>query len=1234
MFAKDEQNQEARSMDQEPTGKLKSRVLGVCIAIGLALSPPLWAQDLTDAVDAETTPAEDGDPGGNDGGEVPAVPRAGLTAPRDADPEFEEALQGYREAFERYAIAIQDYQATIESLVQTEFERRIAAINATYDPQIRAAEAVERQRRQETIETLESFLADYQADPDHTPDALFRLALLYDQQENDQYLEATRQYFELMDQSSDSDDLPDPPRRSYEKSQALFTTLIEEWGDYRGIDLAYYFMAHIEWEQGNGDRARDYAAELIRRHPDSEFVSHAWLMIGEFFFEDAEKDGPDHIRDNLLLALEAFQEAGSEHGRQNLTDANYIRAIYSWAWSNFRLEDYPAAIETFKQVIQTVDEAEERTGEKRDLLREDAVKHLAEILAIEDWDLDGVAPLDDTVMNRIEAHLSDGEPYERDVLVMLGEELFTFLRFEESIEVFEYLLESFPLHPENPKIHSRVVVALHRDYREEAAFAVRREMLDYYGKGSAWYAHQQRVGNENAIRHAENLVRDYLLMAATWYHENAQNTRNEAVMRRDSAMVSLAEEQYAMAADAYREFLHQFPNDREIYQWNFNFAECLYYSGQYDEAFQQYQVVRELDIPDNPFQEASAFNAIKALEYVIRGQINSGELTSRALAGADMDDSREAADSLGQERDFDDERAMQAITIEGEPIPPIVYDYVTAMDRYVVLQLENAQDPVLDGKFAFTAARVFYDFRHNDEARRRFAWIVENYPEHEVAYLAGSLILESFRQENDYASLTEWAEKLVEVIRGEQAEAVRAEVREYRLRAMFRGAEEAYQSDDLEAAAAEFVRMAREAPEHDLAARALNNAASAYEALGRYDEASKYYEELFREYPDHDLSIRAVYRVAVNAEWLFDYEKALRHYRLFYDRFSGPSPEILEQMGFDIESNREEALLLVAQFQEYLQRYDQAAQTFTEFRRTYPNSEFSAEILWAIAGAQEKAGNIEAMITTLRSYIDQYGRYPEYAQQAMVARSRILAVYEERNDDRRVMAEYRAILADFERWSQEDSMPAGEAQMREIAARAKFMLVEREFATWDNLALDGNLRQQQRALPQILEGVEALTARYREVLTFRNLDWSLAAYFRIGNLLQRTSEKLYEAHIPFDEGSDEFYYYQDQLDEIAFPLEDAALARYEEALQQARDNEVVNEWTRRTLEALNSFDAANYPLFKEEMRPRTNQIRLGIPRLSDQDYKMRTHRKDWGELDAEEASLNSGPGAGDQGDES
>ena len=1217
---------EMRKVERSVTRRCKGKALRLraLVFCGLLAATPLfgsgtgWAQEVEERAEEEGVEegtGEDEEPGG--GLEGPRIPRADLVAPESADPEFEEELTGYRDAFERYAAAIQEYQDTMENLVRTEFEVRMAEINARFDPRIRMALTVEEERRGEAIATLESYLADYSSDPENTPDALFRLALLYDQQEDSDYGHATREYFEAINRIDDPGQWPEAPVRSYAQSQEMFTRLITEWPEYRAIDLAYYFMAHIEWEQGNSDRARDLAAELIRRVPESEFVPHAWLMIGEYHFEAAEGERPEEIRESLLLALDAFKRAASEEGKESLTDANYIRAIYSWAWSEYRLENYPGAIEIFKDVIEVLDEAAARTGQRRDALRDDSIGHLAEILAIEEWDLSGVSYEEDRVIARIERHLSSGANYEREVLVRLAEELFNFLRFEETIEVYEYVLASDPLHPDNPELHSRVVVALHRDFRDEEAFAVRRQMMEYYGHQSGWYAHQQRRGNEAAIRRADNLVRDNLLMAATWYHEQAQSSRNEALVRRDPALVAVAEEQYAIAAGAYREFLRQFPNDGEIYQWNFYYAETLYYSAQYEEAFEQYQVVRELDIPENPFQEGSAFNAITALEFVMRDRVQAGELTPRALAGLDLEGSREEAEQLVETRDLEDERALQAVVVEGELIPPLVMDYITAMDRYVVLQLENERDRFLGAKFAFQAARVYYDFRHNDEARRRFAWIVESYPDHEVAYLAGSMILESFRQENDYASLAEWAERLGDVIQGEQAEAIRAEVQEYRLIALFRAAEELYNAEEYEGAAEEFLRIYRDAPDHRLAARALNNAAVAYETIGRYGDASDQYEELARQFPDNEFTPRAIYRVAVNAEWLFDYEKAIRHYQLFYDQFRGPTPESLQAMGFDIEASREDALLNVAQFREYLQRYREAAQGYESFHSTYRENEFAANALWAAAEAWEKAGDEAAMIRVIREYISTYGDAPAHAERAMQGRMRLARIYDGRGDQRRRNGEYQEILSTFASWEEAEQAPARFNSMRAIAAEVKFLEVEEEFAVWDAIRIRGTLAQQQRLLREKIEGVERLSGRYQEVLPYRNLDWNLAVYFRLGNLLHRLAEELYEVPVPFEEGSDEYWEYRDVLDEIAFPLEDAAIERYEEAYQRARDNEIVNEWTRRTLEELHGFQPANYRLYREERRPRAKVMEGGIPLLSQEAYEERMLREDWRDLEPE-----------------
>ncbi len=1144
----------------------------------------------------------------------PTLPTRDLEAPEDADPEFEAQLEAYREAVDRYSEAIEQYQQAIENLVQTEFDRRMAEIDERYDPRIFQAQEVEREQREEAIASLEAFLEDYPNDPQLTPDAIFRLAILFDQQEEDQYETAQDEYFDALDEWEEEreGDRPQAPQRSYAESQPLFESLIEDWPEYRGLDLAYYFLAHIEWEQEAWEASRDYAAALIEENPESDFVSHAWLMIGEYYFENAEKDGPDQIRDNLMLALDAFEEAGSARGREQLTDANYVRVIYSWAWAHYRLENYPEAIDIFRDVVLLIDELAAETGEERELLREDALAHLAEILAMEDWDLAAVDIERDTVMNRVEEYLNEGDDFEHDVLVMLGEELMDYRRYEEAIEVYEYVLELDPLHPDNPEIHAQVVASLHRSFRDEEAFEVRRQMIDYYGEGSAWHEHQHRQGNEAALRAMDQMVRDYLLMAATWFHEQAQTTRNEALVSQDSALLENAQEQYRTASGAYREFLEHYPNDPEIYQWNFYFAETLFYSEQYREAFDQYKVVRELDIPDNPFQETSAYNAVQALEFLIREEVERGNLSPRALGGADLEAARDEADEAGEEREIDEDAILEQVEVEGIPIPELVREYVTNIDRYVVLGLENEQDPYLHAKFAFQAAKVFHDFEHYDESRTRFEWVVDNFSDHEVAFLAGSLILESYRRENDFEGLTEWAERLEGVIEGEQAEAVRAEIREFRMVGMFRAAEEMMEEERYEEAAREFHRLAREAPDHALAPRALNNAAGVSELINDYDQAISYYEELFTEYPEDPLSQRAVYRVAVNSEWLFDFDRSVRHYELFYNQFEGPTPEELEALGFDIEENREEALLQSAQMNEYLQRYERSAEAYEEYAETYSEGEYYAETLWLAAQTWEKAGRQGERDRLYDRFEDEFGEDPDYV--ARIFRIKLTHAREHEEADRQAQADsqYEAILELYADWHEDREEPLpGDAEIREAAAESRFMLAERKFEEWDSIRIEGTLQQQQNRLQDRLDGIDEVQSSYREVIDFGNLDWNLAAYFRIGNMLHRMADALFDVPNPFDEGTDEYWVYQDTLDDLAFPLEDNAVQRYEQVIAMARQHEIVNEWTQRALEEIHEYEPSDYPFYVEEQRPYEIAMDRAVPLLSYGAYQRRLERRDW-----------------------
>ncbi len=1089
--------------------------------------------------------------------------------PENADPKFIEAFKAYQESVTRYAAENKDFRDSIERVVDAEYKRRVAQVNERFDSKIRANEAVERQYRVDAIASFEGFLERYPNEPRYTPDAMFRLAELEFEKANDDFLVADEEYQDQMAlyEAGKIADPPADPVRDYGRTIALFRQLIADWPDYRLLDGAYYLLAYCELQMGNEQEARRLFAELIVQRPESEFIPEAWIRIGEFHFDYNE----------LELAKQAYLEA------MKFPDSQfYDKALYKLAWTYYRQDNFDQAIKEFKRLIEYSDKLERETGQSGSVLRAEAVQYMAISLAEEDWNLDGIKD-DDFGLIRAKRYLKGEKPYEREVLAQLGEYLFENTRYRESVNIYRYMLAKYAFDRKNPETHEQIILALLREGDMDAAFAERSKLNEIYGPASDWYAYQQKMGNAEAIRYSTDMVKDNLIQSATWYHAEAQKKRNEAEVREDPEIMSVAQDQYAVAASGYKSFLERYPNDKDFYQWNFYYAECLYYSGQYMPAYEQYRVVREMDVKNNEFQETSGFNAVKALELNIATLIDQGQLPSKVLPNLDeaRDTARAQESASGEEAEAEGRRDDQKRVVEAEPVPAVVMQYVTAMDRYVVLGLENEEQKNLDARFAFQSAKVFYDFKDYPTARKRFEWIVQKYPEDEVAYLAGSLILETYREEKDYTALAAAAEKLSNVIQGEQAEAIREEVRQFKLGALFKSAEQLFAEKKYEQAAEEYQRLLQEDPDNEFAAKALNNAAVAYENVSRFESAMKLYERVYKEHPDDPLASYALFRMAVNQERFFDYDNAIQNYELFYDKYRNKEQSELDQAGvtFPLKEKRGDSLRSAAVLRENLQDYDGAARAYERYAETYPDNDQAVAAAWQAVLAWEKAGDERKMIRAIDEFNQTYGSNPDQNLNFFKGLDKKADYYEGRNSTRRADRIYEEILQEYETRGIAPGSPEAF-----YAAKSRFMLVEREFEDWRDIKIKGSINRQRKRLETKIEGQKELTAKYESVWEYQSLEWTMASSFRIGSLFQQFAISLYDVPIPFDDMSEEYEIYRTQLEDIAIPLEDEAIVRYEKTIQKARDAKIVNKWTKRTLEELNKYKPAEYPLFKEKRR--------------------------------------------------
>ena len=1071
-----------------------------------------------------------------------AAPAAPAPAPEALVREFEEQVR-------RYEAAARAFRNDVRRIVDQNYDRRRETIQQGYQSELDRLEERERARRLDAIAKFEEFLRRYPDHPVYTPDAMFRLAELYFERSNDDYLLALERHEEALSDFEDGTlrSRPEEPVQNYSDTVRLFKTLIASFPEYRHIGGAYYLLGYCYTETGREEEGYQLFAELVRTKPNSRFVAEAWMRVGEYHFD----------RNELKPAADAYAQA------LNHPDSPYYdRALYKLAWTYYRMDSFAQAIDRFKQLVEYSDEkAAGATSEGSDL-RVEAIQYLAVSLAEEDWDGDGLADAEPPV-DRTFRMLTGKKPYEVEVLRKLGDIFFDNTRYEDSLRIYRFLVERFPLDPSNPEVHTKVVVCLERLQRLDEAYAERRALTANYEDGSDWHSHNR--DNRKALRAARETSETALYTSAVYHHERAQSLKDEARLKGDPQILAQSKHHYEVAALAYAEYLRRHPHSKNAYELNFYYADCLYFSFKFPEAAAQYLRVRDAAV-DGKFREDAAYAAVQAYEHWVEELVAAGALAAKASPAYVPSE---------------EELAAQKGPPEAEPLPEQLALLIRARDEYVAAGLVNKADPLVAGRFEFKAAEVFYRFGHLEEARKRFQAIIAQRPKEEVASLAAQYIIESYRVAEDWEKMAEWSERVVALDLGtpEERRKLREEVTILKVGALFRSAEELFQKEEYAKAAESYVQLVNENPQNKYADRALNNAAVAYEQLGRFESAMKLYERIYRDYPDRPFAENALYRVAVSSERFFNWRKAVESYLLLADKF--PKSE-----------RRAEALVTTAALQENLQDYEAAAGTYLRYIREYPERPDAAASLYQVGLVYEKKRDYRAMFRTFERFIKSHGSDPANNERVLDALAKMA---ERRNVEgkwRDASSLYTRILKEF----RARGLAPGSA-MAAHAAKAQFMLAEHDFKDYEATEIRGTITQQGRTIKKLQTTSRQLSVRFSEVFDFKNLTWTLAAYYRLASLFQRFAEKLYKAPIPAAIARDEdaAAMYRMQLEDVAVPIEDEAVQRFEKALAVARENRIVNEWTRRILEVLNKYKPSTYPLLKEERREMVEEPMYGLP---------------------------------------
>jgi cellulose synthase operon protein C len=1030
-------------------------------------------------------------------------------------------LDEFSQAIQTYENESQEFKKEVQLLVEKKYLDKRGALSESYEKAIRDLEVLERRERLDAIAAFEEFLTRYPDDPRYSPDVMFRLAELYYERSSDAQNVAMREYEETL-KKLDPEKNPNPPA--------------EPKVDF-SKSIALYERLLTEFPNYKLNDASLYLlGYCLEKQENFERARGTYERLiaaypkSRYATEAWMRIGENYfdaydIKDALQKAAEAYEKAIVDK-----THPLYDKALYKLGWTYYRMDRFDDAVDRFLNLTDFYEAQAKAKGEEEvgGDLRNEALQYTAISFVDEKW---GSLAKAQEKFAKLGGRRYEGEIYRR-----MGDVYFDQTKELEAIEAYRLVLAKDPLTKDAPLIQQKIVKSYERRRMLNEAFTESGKLATAYQPGTPWYEKWKR--DPEVIATVSDIAERSLYSTAIYHHQ-------QAIVYKQEQKFELAKAAFETAARAYGAYLARFPRSKNAYEMEYYYAETLYNSFQFGEAAKHYAAVRDSS-QDVRYLNDAAYSAVLSYQKQL-----------------DLDV------KLGTTKAFPVRRSAERP--EGDTVKPVAFTaaeaaLVDSSDKYLLrVKKGDEKAPTI----AYRAAELFYTHDQLEEARRRFEDIVKTYPKNEVAKYATNLIIESYLIDKDWKKVEEVSERLAsnkDVI--DPKSELYQQLTKFKLGGRFKLAEELMAKGDYDLAAKKYIELVDEDPKNEFADKALNNAAVSYENVQRFDSALKLYERIFKEYPNSKLADAAIFRVAVNAEKSYDFEKAISTYqRLVKD--------------YPNSKDRESALYNTARLLEGLQKYDEAAVAYLRYADLYPKSEDAPKNQFRAALIYEKQEQPTKQIAALNEFVAKFSSNPKQVELVIDAKKRIGDALHKQKREGEAKKAYQSAADEFDKRAlKPDQAPVAS----DAAAFSRFQLAEYELEAFDRVKIGGSGNALKNSFEYKTALVKKVNAAYDSIIKYKRIEWSLAAFYRKGYVLERFAATILETPVPPEVkrlGDEAVVTYQDALAQRTVALEDQAVANYTGTLAEAKKARISNEWTKKTLESLNRFRPKEFPMLKE-----------------------------------------------------
>jgi tetratricopeptide (TPR) repeat protein len=944
---------------------------------------------------------------------------------------------------------------------------------------------------------------------------------------------------------------------------------------YPHLDTAVFYYAYTLDHAGHPDEARAAYERLLRSYPQSRFAADAELALADALF-DAGKLGDAEARYRKVLRFPAA--------------AMYRYAQYKLGWVRFAQHRPEDALELFYQVALGTAQAADRQVLHR-AARHDFVRAYAEI---------GRADRALPAFQRVDR----ADPY--GMLEALADLYLDQGKFDKAIYLYRALMSARPADP-------KVCAWQHATARAMLAIGQTADKVREIEALVRLYTalRDRRAWPDGDAADCRAAAEDMSGQLARAYHQEAVKTQNA--------------EYFGYADRLYRAYLGAFPDAAERAKTEYFHAELGWAAAELE---------RSPRLAQQKWQDAAA-----AFTRVVETAKVSPRLL-RVSADAAMQAWMKVL-AIPEHPDPAVADAADGAPPLPRPLPGPQRQLLAAYDAY----LAHVTDPGDDERVGvtFLKANLLRQFDHLAEAIPLLEQIVAEHPEHETAEYAAQLVLDSDNRLAREPAMLAFAGRLTPAFLAAHP-AVQTTVARLAHTALRKQAER-LEADGRRTGRGElyvqcgerYLEIYNQAIDAADADELLYDAGVCFELGKALGAAIRVYETLQKLAAGSKLAARALVRLGNVYATTAQYREAAGQLEAYAGKYAG-------------EPDAYAALSDAVQFRKGLGDDALAIADTERLVATFGASRTAeaAAAYFSLAAIYENQGDLDRIARHLRAYLDRYGAAGG-ADRRVIAWSRLgdalwrqacpvatidgVCARELRTppsggrgaaavprrcgddsrgelaavprDDRRVRAAAQAFdraIAEYERGAID-----GDARgALYYYALARFNRTERDYEQYLAMRLPGALdfdartpaiaaRSHQR-FDAWLAGKTALGARlraaYEPLLTLGDAAIAIAAATRIAASSQHAAAQLYRAEIPANlragaYAQDASLAYCDALEQVAEPLEQAALDHYRTCLDTSTRLGWFSAWSRICERELGHLAPERYPSTLELRREPT-----------------------------------------------